>query len=275
MGNWTRNFDLERKRRSPAALVCCLAQLGFWAPSVSCGGGGASIVYDPINHVENAAAAVEAIKQTAGQIQAYALQAQQYAAQLQNLKRLPDEILQRALKPYQDEAKAATQLYSELKSAYRDVKSLQSGFQSRLREIGALKLSPKEYLDHEIRLAERKGSGWEEAFRGDLAALQSVNDDFARIKSLQAQIGASVGVQQSMQSLNEHLNLLAGQNAQLVGLIASRQALLASQAKADNDADAANTDYQLQRAERERVLVKELREEFRRAEKADGWGIMR
>ena len=275
MRNWTRTPEVKNKRGSPAALLCCVAQLGLWTAPAWCGGGGASIVYDPINHIENAAAAVEAIKQTAGQIQAYALQAQQYAAQLQNLKRLPDEILQRTLKPYQDEAKAAMQLYGELKVAYRDVKSLQSGFQSRLREIGALKLSAKEYMDHEIRLAERKGLGWEQAFRGDLAALQSVNDDFARIKSLQAQIGASVGVQQSMQSLNEHLNLLAGQNAQLVGLVASRQALLASQAKVESDVDAANTDYQLRRAEQERVLVQELREEFRRAEKADGWGIMR
>ena len=275
MRNWIRTYNAGNKRRSPAVLLCCLAQLAFWPPLAWCGVGGASVVYDPINHIENAAAAAEATKQTAGQIQAYALQAQQYAAQLQNLKRLPDEILQRTLKPYQEEAKVATQLYSELKSAYRDVKSLQNGFQSRLREIGALKLSPKDYLEHEIRLAERKGSGWEQAFRGDLAALQSVNDDFARIKSLQAQIGASVGVQQSMQSLNEHLNLLAGQNAQLVGLIASRQAMLASQAKTESDADATNANYQIRRAEEERLLVNALREEFRRAEKADGWGIMR
>jgi type IV secretion system protein TrbJ len=258
-----------------AATMCAVGQFSGSCLSFA-GGGGAlgEIVYDPTNHAENAVTAAQAVKQTINQVKAYALQLQQYLAELENLKKLPAAVIERNLKPYRTELDLVTQLHQELSSAHRDLQRLGAEFQQRLRQMAVLGMAPKDYLEHEIALASRQGRSLEAAFKSSIDTLHSVNDSFQRIRDLQGQISQSAGVQQSLQTLNQHLNLLAGQNAQLLGLLASSEARVSARQKADADTSAGSADYQKRRFEEDEQAVKRIRDELRRQERANGWGIM-
>jgi len=58
----------------------------------------------------------------------------------------------------------------------------------------------------------------------DRQVLNNVNEQYARVQSLQGQIAASTGPLQQQQLLNSHMNLIATQNAQLLEIMAAREA---------------------------------------------------
>jgi hypothetical protein len=104
--------------------------------------------------------------------------------------------------------------------------------------------------------------------------MQSVNDSYARVLKLQQQIPASAGMQQSFQTLNQHLNLLAGQNAQLIGLISSQQARDAQESITRNAANTNANQIIQNRLNSDASKVSNLHQQLRSQENTSGWGIM-
>jgi type IV secretion system protein TrbJ len=263
-------------RRFEVPILALLVALG--SDAATAGGdsvGFGSIVYDPTNHAENAITAVQSVRQTATQLQSYALQIRQYLATLENLKRIPQSALDDVLRPYREELAGVESLYRELRGAHGELLKLQRELDHHLRQIGSMKMDPKAYLEYEMKLSQRRGQGFDAAFQGNLATLQSVNQSYQRIKTLQSHIAGSVGALQSMQTMNEHLNLLAGQNAELITLVASSEASLAAKAKQDAERAASGAQFQRSRLQREGEGLQALRDALRRSELESGWGLMK
>lgn len=240
------------------------------------GGGGAlgTIVYDPTNHAETAVTAANAVRQTAQQVQAYALQFQQYLNELEQLKKLPQDTLNQVLQPYADQMAAVQSLSQTLGNTLGQIQALQDMFTTQFRQMTAMGVTPNQYLDREMQIAQYRGQGVSTVFQNEVATLQSVNDSYARIRMLQDQIPASAGLQQSFQTVNQHLNLLAGQNAQLIGLVASHQANASARLQDEAGADAVAGEIVQKRLQDDAQKIQQLHQQLREQESTLGWGVL-
>ncbi len=252
------------------------AWLFAWSASVVAGGAGGmgNVVYDPMNHVQTTISAANSVLQTAQMVQAYTLQIQQYLNELENLKRLPQETLNAVLQPYTDEISAAVNLSQTLGDTLAQIHQLQDDFTSQIRQMSAQGVTPAQYMDREMQIAQHRGTSVAAVFKNEVDTMQSVNDSFNRIKQLQQQIPASSGLQQSFQTVNQHLNLLAGQNAQLIKLIAGHQA---TQSAHQEDEDKANTvagELIQKRRQDDSANIRQLHQQLREQESLMGWGLM-
>jgi P-type conjugative transfer protein TrbJ len=232
------------------------------------------IVYDPTNHVENALTAANSVRQVAQLVQSYTLQVQQYLNELQNLSHLPTDAINQVLKPYQADLAAAQALSQALGTTQNSLTALQSSFDNQFRQMAVLGITPSQYLNREAQLAAWHGQNLQNVYQGQITAMQSVNDSYARVLKLQQQIPASAGMQQSFQTLNQHLNLLAGQNAQLIGLISSQQARDAQENLTRNAANTNANQIIQNRLNSDAIKVSNLHQQLRSQENTSGWGIM-
>lgn len=233
-----------------------------------------TIVYDPTNHAETAVTAANAVRQTAQQVQAYALQYQQFLDELEQLKKLPQDTLSQVLQPYTDQMAAVQMLSQTLNNTLGQITSLQDMFTTQFRQMAALGVSPNQYLDRETQIAQYRGQSVSSVFQNEVATMQSVNDSYTRIRMLQEQIPASAGLQQSFQTVNQHLNLLAGQNAQLIGLVASHQANASARMQDEASADALAGEIIQKRLQDDAIKVQQLHQQLRDQESTLGWGIL-
>lgn len=246
-------------------------------PASWAGGGGSpmgSLVYDPSNHAENAITAANAVRQTAQEVQAYTLQVQQYVAQIRNLQTLPASVLGQVLQPYTDAIATAQSLSQVLNTTQNQLQNLQGAFTQQFRQMVAMGLTPSQYLDREYQMAQSRGQAISSVFQNEVGMLQSINASYGRIQSLQSQIPASSGLQQSFQMVNEHLNLLAGQNAQLISLMASHQANDSARLQDENQANAMAGEILQKRKQDEAARVQALHQQLRTQESIQGWGIL-
>jgi P-type conjugative transfer protein TrbJ len=209
-------------------------------------GGLGSIVYDPSNHRENIVAAAKATLSEMHQVDSYILQAQQYLTQLRQLESLGQgEIL-----PNIRQTQADLNTFLTYKSALENL-------------YGSLNTAHRRFTDHAL-VADSRNMTWREyaarektlndaAFATDAAMLQQIDANYQRMGRLQEQIVKSSGVHQSMQTMNQYMDVLAGQNAMLAQQLAA-QGMIET--------------HERDRERRYRDEVEELRERIREADRA-------
>ncbi len=256
-------------------LVLILVSQSSRAFSLFGGGGGlGGIVYDPTNFVQTSISAGEAVKQTALQVQAEIQRLQQLSAALQQLKTLPQEVIQQTLKDSLQQITVLQQGSALMASISTEVDGIKQLYSSRLRQMAALGLSPSDYLQYEIQLAQLQNKNQSVLMDQDQQVLAGVQKSMDRLQSLQAQIPASSGVQQSMQTTNQYLDLLAGQSIQLIQLTASQAAANTNrqQIQDSNAADAVMRETARIKSDNAKIRV--LRQQLRDNEAKNGWGIM-
>ena len=256
-------------------LVLILVSQSSRAFSLFGGGGGlGGIVYDPTNFVQTSISAGEAVKQTALQVQAEIQRLQQLSAALQQLKTLPQEVIQQTLKDSLQQITVLQQGSALMASISTEVDGIKQLYSSRLRQMAALGLSPSDYLQYEIQLAQLQNKNQSVLMDQDQQVLAGVQKSMDRLQSLQAQIPASSGVQQSMQTTNQYLDLLAGQSIQLIQLTAS-QAAANTNRQPIQDSNAADAVMrETARIKSDNAKIRVLRQQLRDNEAKNGWGIM-
>lgn len=239
------------------------------------GGGFGGIVYDPTNHLETAVSAAESVKQTTLQVRAEIQRLQQLAAEVEQLKSLPQDVIQSTLKDSFQQISVLQQgsaLMSSLSSEIEGVKQLYS---ARLREMAALGLSPHDYVQYEAKLAQLNHQSQSALIDQDQQVLAGVQNSIARLSNLQAQIPASSGVHQSMQTTNQYLDLLAGQTTQLLQLTASQASANNSRLQLQDSNAADAQAREAARVQSDLSNIQTLRQQLRQREAQTGWGLMR
>ncbi|WP_297473019.1 hypothetical protein [Ferrovum sp.] len=232
------------------------------------------VVYDPINHIETALTAANAVQQTAQQVQAYLIQLQQFAAQMQNLQTLPQAVLAQVLLPYTRQMATAQSLAQTLAFTGQQITSLQQTLLDQSRQMSALQLTPQDYLAREIQWSQTQGTGLGVTLQGEVGVLQGLSGSYAQLQQLQGQIGTTGGMQQSFQTVNQHLNLLAGQNAQLMGLIASAQANASAQQQQDALVNGTAARTVQRRLQNDHLKIQQWHDQLQQKENGLGWGIL-
>jgi len=257
----------------PVLCVRLLAMLSLSLLALECWGMGIT-VFDPANYAETAVTAANSIRQTAQMVQSYLLQVQQYIIELQNLQKFPQTTFNQTLNSYSSELSTAQSLSQSLTTLLIQQNGAQSTFNTQFRQMAAMGVTPSDYMSREMQVAQYRGQSLQTVFQGQVAALQGVNDAYARVLLLQEQIPASSGLQQSFQTVNQHLNLMAGQNAQLIALMAGSQANATAKAQDEASANQMAGEIIQQRRQEDAAKVQQLHQQLQGQESTLGWGIM-
>jgi P-type conjugative transfer protein TrbJ len=202
-----------------------LALVLFASPSFAGGGatGGATEITQIMNNVELGIQSVQAQSQTMTQLSQYATQLQQHMAQIRNMQNLPANIIQKNLKPYQDQLDTVQALYSTYRNANSNLMLLRSAFKDASVVIDGLRLTPEQYVHNETIAAKRREGIYADAFINQKQVMANVQADFIKARDLAAQIPATAGVHESLSVTNSHLNLVSGQLSNLTQTIVDQQ----------------------------------------------------
>lgn len=176
-------------------------------------------VYDPWNHIEN-------INQLAQQVQQVqqAIQLVQQGGQMLNLANLNQMSWIIDLVGVHQQQGTLTSLQSALSSFYQQAGGASGALQGIWRQYQYSSVPTwNEYLEREQRIAEANHGVHTAAFQHASETLQGLEQQHRTIQDLSARTDTSVGTMQLMQTLNKHMNLIAQQNTQILGLLAQQR----------------------------------------------------
>ncbi|MDE3010239.1 MAG: hypothetical protein KGI67_05065 [Pseudomonadota bacterium] len=255
--------------------LAALPASGFGLGGLFGGGGVGNIVYDPSNHLETAAIAAESVRQTALQVSAEVQRLQQLAIELRQVRALSPDAVRAVLADWSSQLAALDETGRTLLGVGDQLAATRQRSAAQLRQIVALGVSPQAWLQREIESSGQRRQSAELLLVAERHSLEDLTRTRQALARLQAQIPASSGIQQSMQTTNQYLDLLAGQSSQLLQLGAAQAAAQARQHSAI-EADAAQADArEAQRTAADLQAIAELRAQLRQREASEGWGVLR
>lgn len=187
--------------KAPLLAAVTLAALSLIGTT---GSGGGRVVFDPSNFGKNTLTAA----QTAMLVD----------SELEQL--LLNQINSQALSGFNFRDGMNVNDIANLRSAvnnlYGALGEENSIIQNRYQQYATSNLSWKDYAAREQRLAADRKDRAEVAFIRERQAIDNVKQQTALVKQLQSKTASSTGQLQSLQNLNEHMNLVAQQNAMLI-----------------------------------------------------------
>ncbi|MCG7871013.1 MAG: hypothetical protein JAZ11_02795 [Candidatus Thiodiazotropha lotti] len=190
------------------------------------GKAGLGIVYDPWNHAENIAQLVQQVQQVQQAIQMVTDQQQLLRmAGLDQMKWIIDLV-----QVHQQQGTLAA-LRTALGQFYSQAQSAQGATEGIYRQYLQSDLDWNGYIDRENRIAQANHGVHTAAFQHATQTQQGLEQQHRTIQELSSRTDSAMGTQQLLQTLNKHMNLIATQNTQLLGL-------QTQSSQTDNDAKA-------------------------------------
>ena len=212
-----------------SATIALLSALPAGAGGSVLGTGGALEVTQLLNHAE-------LVQQVAQQAQMISNQISQYATMIQNLHRLPDEWVGQVTLPYRQVLGSLLQI----KAAVDDVRNtslhMEDVFSRRLSAMKQLDMTPQEYLEAELHLAQEWGGAYQDSLKSDLDSLQRAADKAQSLKTLSESIPAISGNVEGLQNLATHATMMAGELIELRTSMQRQNALLMQEKRAQQQA---------------------------------------
>lgn len=197
-------------------------------------GGSGSVVYDPMNHAENITTALQTTATLGETVKIAELTQGQYLIDLQNYLPPTDFRFQEQVKQYE----SLKDFRREVEDLYGKSENAKEIIERRQREFIASGLSWEDYMDREKLFSDEYGERTESMFKAELKALEDVERQHEVVANLAKKVQLAQGDRQLVSYLNEHMNVIATQNSQVVSLIAKegiRQSIDEAEAKEVTD----------------------------------------
>jgi P-type conjugative transfer protein TrbJ len=215
-------------------LILSALMLALSGPALAGGStGGATEVTQVMNNMELMASVSKQSQLVAGQIRDYASQVNQYMTMVQNLKNLPAKVISETLAPYKDTIRSLGELYQASRDVYTTTTEAHDTLQRRRAEMEALKLSPTDYLNAEMLLAQTKGGIYMQQVQRDLKAFEDAQKKSEKLASMGEQV-------KSIGGNVEGLALLAQMNQAQVGELMELNSQLREKSLEDKQAKVRN-----------------------------------
>ncbi|WP_264839942.1 conjugal transfer protein TrbJ [Burkholderia cenocepacia] len=211
-------------------------------PAVAGGGGfgGATEITQLLNHGELIASVAQQAQMVVQNVEAQIQRIQQTLNSLQNLRQLPQQMLDQVLAPYRSQISQYTQLYNSVKNLYTSAKDVGQLFGRSMSEMSNLNMSPKQWLSAYSSLASSIGGTYKQQYQQDMSAIQALADRAANLQQIQAAIPGVSGAVQGLQLLTQQSNVLAGEMVDMHALMA-RSAAQDSKDRGDDAQARANS----------------------------------
>ena len=200
------------------------------------GGGGATEMTQQLNHGELISQVANSMRQVTNEIQML----NQLASGLNPAAILSQQLgLQGQARDLLNLYNASTQLYGSLSNEQNFLNSIQNTW-------GASNLNMNDWIVREAQLAAQGNQMAQNSFNQAQTVFQQVQNDIQRRQALANQASGNPTLNQQVGTTNQYLDLLAGQNAAVMQMLADQQARASAKIqqeaalrKADSDASQA------------------------------------
>lgn len=183
--------------------------------SAFAGGAGGRIVFDPTNFAKNTVTAAQAVKAEAQRATSYALQLEQYQAQIRNLQSIGNGVLAGVNGQTSRQIQDLATYRSSLDALYGSVTDLQRVNDARMRDWAASGLPWDSYIQRELARQAQGYQGLDLAQGQEKRSLDQVQSAYTNARAWQEKIPQTQGTLDSMQLMNTQLNQLVMQIAGL------------------------------------------------------------
>lgn len=166
----------------------------------------------PTQWMNNSQLVAQTAKQAqlvAGQITDYAMQVNQYITMTQNLQHAPVALIAKALGPYKDTLASLAKLYTAVNNVYTASTKAYQMLDRRREEMLNLKLTPEEYIQQEIALAQSKGGRYVEQLDRDQQAMETAQKKAEELSAMSDSISIGGGVVEGLESLMKTNKMMA------------------------------------------------------------------
>jgi P-type conjugative transfer protein TrbJ len=195
-----------------------------------------SLVFDPTNLAENAAAAVNSARQIALQYEQLAAQYQQYSAmirQLQSMQGVAEVALSQDSFASVADVHRAVRAYRQLGSSIEQTVRL---YNERLDEARLLGVNWSGYMRLERERVARNQEGAAARVQIEQRAFERVEDDYRFARETAQKIPLTPGTHAAVQQSNAILNRLVTQNAEIIRTLAQAQGAAKAEEMLQQDA---------------------------------------
>jgi len=201
----------------------------------------AKIVFDPTNFVKNTITSLQSVKMVAEQVKNYALDVQRFKNELEQAAKFDPNSL--VFRNADEDLQNSLRLINELNGVYGSIQTAKSVMEMEMRNYSTSRhASFEDYLLAERSRVDKEGKGRIAAIQTERMAIENAQKQMTQVQEIAKQIKGPIGIQQSLQTTNQQLNLMAAQNAQLMQVIASKQAMDNHRAAMDAERDRAVAD---------------------------------
>lgn len=163
------------------------------------------------NNIELGASLIEQASTAASALAAKITLAQQYITMLQNIKNLPQDMLNELSKPYKDQIKALTDLQTSVKDLKSAAENTNAMFRSRGQDFTTSGKSLNDYLKFEVALADKKGGEYKKRLDQDIAAMDTMKDKATALRKTAEKTSSITGAVQGLQHLSQLSTMQAGE----------------------------------------------------------------
>lgn len=209
-----QNFLVKKIAIAATAGVFSIASLSAHAVTV----------FDPSNFVKNTITSLQSVKMVAEQVKSYALDVQRFKNELEQAARFDPNSL--VFRDANEDLRNSLRLIKELDGVYGSIENAKSVMEMEMRNYSMTRhTSFDDYLMAERSRVDKEGKGRIAAIQTERMAIENAQKQMSQVQEIAQQIKGPIGIQQSLQTTNQQLNLMAAQNAQLMQVIASKQAM--------------------------------------------------
>lgn len=234
--------NMNPGKRAGTLVTALLCVLGSAPAPVS--GGGVALVYDPSNHVENITQALQALRQNVlseaqlaqevitavNTVRQYEQMLKDYKVKISSLQGMaPAQILGLA-KSLGGEVAVYADLADRLSRTDRNLRGVLDMYYEIERIGNFTSMTPSQIWWQERHRRRQENSYTRDRFNNIQRTLRSVQGDIQKINQLAAAIPDAGGAEgekslrQGLEIVATHLNVIAGQNTQLLALFAEESA---------------------------------------------------
>lgn len=235
-----RENKLLRAAITAAFAVACLSN---GVPAAAGGaGGGSTELTQLLNNFQLLDIAAKEAVQVAEAVQRRLLLVQQYVTMVQNLKNLPQALLEEALAPYRQQIETLGRAYQSVVSLKNSADTARNLFNRRLAEAGSMNMNVADYMRHEAVLATQRGGIYRQRMQQDLAAIDQLQARATALRSVAQQTNRIAGNIEGLQVLAQHASISAGELMEIKGVLLAQSADRNAQSALKQEAHSVKSD---------------------------------
>jgi P-type conjugative transfer protein TrbJ len=192
------------------------------------------LVFDPTNFSQNIIKAAQIAQKVVMDGERYALQIQQYQAEVKQLAAINPQQLIALGGVSATNLTAVNNYVSSLQNVVGDLNNVSTALNQRFTESQLSGQSWQQYLAQQRSLIQQHVQSAQIRAQNEAATLQAVQADYAMAAQWQARIPATSGMNEDVQLLDAQMNRVVMQNSEVLRMLAEKNGVL----KAADDADA-------------------------------------
>jgi len=183
------------------------------------GFGGATEITQLANYGQLIASYAKQAAMVENQITAQITRVESYITQLENLYKLPQEMMNQTIAPWKSQLGFFQKLNSSVGALQSSANQVSGLYNQGATEAANLQMTGTQYLTAFQNLAQTRGGIYQQQYQQDVSALEQLSMRAQNLQTLAAQAPNISGEVQGLQLLNQQSNIVAAQTLEMTALL--------------------------------------------------------